>query len=281
MKTTVLIASNKPDKVLKSLAWYKNFDRVVIYCNELDTPEFEAAFQESGIPLPEIWEHSIVPLFDGQAPLGAIRYYAMETLRRKMGKRDFGILADDDLGWVSFYSGKRLPNGAAQYEYPGIAGAKRFSEEVIKTAKIARENDFQYVANLLNGRAKNGFKPERPIRAVYSWSGFFGFFKNSYNPFDPKIGWGADQVAIFNAVKKFGLSVLRNDSLVIFYDMKTKRYRKNTGSRDAAIDIIVNRYPDLAMLVESQTGTNSKVRFVKLNPKMRNLFKQDVPVEFR
>lgn len=275
------MASNRPQSVIKSLRRYEAFDKVILYIHERDEDIFRKSFQDALLEIPEIVSHAV----PGKCPMGGIRYYGMELLRSRMGSTDCAILVDDDLGSLRFADVNHLmPARAGKIDmprYPAIDSGM-FFREIIRLAKEAR-GQFPYFTTSLYARAGNGFKFSRPFLASLNWSGLFGFFRDSFNPFDRNFGANADYEAQFRAVKHFGtLPVLKYPGLVTEYAFESKAYLSpgnfKYDTRQEATCEIKRRYDDLVLV-----SLNNSVGVLqpKIDPVVNRKLKFTVSKEYR
>jgi hypothetical protein len=281
MTPWILMASNRPQATIKSLRRYQAFANVIIYVHERDEDSFRKAFQDKLLSCPNIVSHAI----PGNCPMGGIRYYGMGLLQERMGKTDCGVLVDDDLGSVRFADLSTLmPTTKGNGEMPRypVLDSRGFYRELVKLANEAA-GVFPYFTTSLYARSGNGFKASRPFLASLNWSGFFGFFKNSFNPFDRKFQAEADYDAQFKAVKHFGtLPVLKYPSLVTEYAFESKAYllpgHSKYEDRQKATKEIKRRYGNLVFV---SCNNSTGVLQPKIDPAMNRKFKQTVLERYR
>jgi hypothetical protein len=275
MDGIVVMASNNPKKCALSLRHYAEFSRVILMVHQSQLEEFETFFQSKMDPMPEIWTHSIPPRADGQAPMGAIRYYSMEKARRVLHGDAYAILVDDDLLTPRLYRGTTNNTGHSFL----LATPKEVRREITLLATEARYL-FPYFTCSFNARGHNGFQAGRPYRAVWKWSGIFGFFKSSLNPFDLHCGIGADVLAAASAVLvKKSFQVLQCERLVTEFRFESDKY--HAGSPRSINFARFRRQQDVAGLFGSSTNTLGRADRLSLHPKATMRFKRETFAEYR
>lgn len=283
MTPWILMASKYPQKVIKCLKRgnYDSFDNVIVYVHEKDSADFASAFQDKLLAMPRIAYHSI----PGDCPMGGIRYYGMEFLRSLMGRADCGLLVDDDLGSVRLADTSNLmytsKGTGAMPRYPTVYSPS-FQKEILRLASEA-QGTFPYFTTSLYARAGNGFKQNRPFLASLNWSGLFGFFKDSFNPFDRLFQANADYEAQFRAITHFGtLPVLKYPGLVTEYAFESKAYvlpgHPKYESRQKATREIKSRFRKEVMV---SRNNSTGVLQPKIDPAVNAKLKLTVLKEYR
>ena len=190
---TVFI-SNRPDKFVRSVRLFceGSQDRAIVFVHENQKEAFQAAIEEAALPFAiDVWTHNVSKRADGKPPLGAIRYHAFSRVKQAMGLRDIAWMADDDAKSIRFTKPGQLMENGIDHSYK-IVGPKIFRRELLRVAKVARENNFWFFTHIMNLQPHNAYNPKRELRACSSWNAFFGFFKTSPNTFDTSMGDGED-----------------------------------------------------------------------------------------
>ena len=261
------------------------FTHIILFVHVRDLLAFQFALREAGLLISgiEIWTHRIPNFADGQPPMGEIRYRSMNRLQREMGKNDWAILADDDLNWVSFWRGEMGINRKTgkptprykycldpnQRGYQSPANSQEFHSRLARLAARARRY-YYYFTTSSSGRANSGFKPDSPMQPVGSWSGLFGFFKQSPNPFDCTKGVGADLWAWCFSAENDRL-VYRKFTMVTYFSIVKEKYQVG-GPREKSMLELRERYERIVWWVDKQTGTGTQMGF----PRLRNNVKKDI-----
>jgi hypothetical protein len=276
MKIHAFMLSNKPDKMVRSLAHYEKFASVSVYIHENQKLDFEAAYQELPNPVPVSFLYHNIRRPDKQPPLGAIRFHLFNTAIETIGRRDAAVMVDDDLitpRWAE--PGKFQPSGAQSYPK---ASPQIFVDELEKVAKEARLEGFPFFTGLFNAMAHNGYKPEHPFKAGWMCNMLGGFFKNSMNPFDPSIPEGEDYAAGCKLVDTLKtLPVLVHRGLVPEFEIISSKYRSPLSPRTLVLNQLITRYPWLY----KTKNNRSEVIAPLMDAKFRNQLKKTVKKEYR
>jgi hypothetical protein len=262
MEPFSVIATNRPAlcaKRLKSKAVGSKLQALNphVFCHESDRAAVALALCVEGLSVP-IFTHTLICI-NGSAPFGGLRYFAMQIAQENMTTLQFGILLDDDLKVVRLISSTTMKgNGKPSWLK---ADTVVFISQIKSLVKAARSGFYPYFGVGFNAGDKSGCTKESMIRPAVTWSGFFGFFKDSPNPFDCNFTVGADGAAmgwILNTVGE--RAVLRHWGLTMEFKIESKAYVKG-GSRDRVgnLEEVVRRYPQLVHI-----STNNKTKTPQL-----------------
>src|SRR5271157_3554743 len=173
----------------------------------------------------------------------------MELVRDILTPTEFGILLDDDLiacRGVSKRMKRIKKNGGETYYYSFRREShETVIQEIERLATTALNADFNYFALSFNADGHSGMNIERQLRARYTWSGFFGFFKHSRNPFDPDFAQGADAKAQFQILEwEDCFGVLTHKGLVFAFEINSDAYQRGRArDREANMAQICDKFP--------------------------------------
>ena len=275
MTILAFMLSNRPDAAMASATRYAAFDRLYIYAHEQQKADFEAAYQETTLSNVEFLYHNIRPL--GKQPaFGAIRFHLMRAAQAAMGRRDFAVMVDDDIKAPRWAQPGQLRGGGAQ-SYP-IASSEIFRRELIRVAQVARSTKFYFFTGVPNAMSHNGYRPESPFKAVWRFSQLLGFFHDSPNPFDVRVGPGEDYAAACRLVDLLGtLPFLEHRGLVPELQIISSKYRNPSDPRNVFLSRLQKQYPWL----ELNNNYRSGVIAPRMNRRFLNALKTTVAKEYR
>jgi len=288
-----LIASNHPEKCAKSIrTLIKRLgvepNIIKIFCHKLQIQDFKEVlklprFNKFNTGQVEIFEHDFVSCPDGKPPFGALRWHGMELLKKHyMLDGDAGILLDDDIVMTRYIlpiaptPTKRFTSQLDRYVY---------SNKLQFLIKTAEAGNIPYFTTSINYRLHNSYDPDEPLMRTYKWTGFFGFFKWSKNPFDPTFSVAADAEAQFHTVSDLDLlNVLQDTGLILATDFQGRKYDAGAEhDRTENYAIIDKMYPGITATI-SHNGIPinlSRTRHLNLNRKVLNRLKKNCIWRFR
>lgn len=269
--------SNRPDTALATVKHYAAFDRLYIFAHEKQTMDFEAAWQEYATENAnvEIIYHNIEPI-GGQPPFGAIRFHLFQKAQAIIGRRDFAVMVDDDLKMPRWAEPGKFQDTGAQ-SYPQ-ASPEIFRRELLAVGCEARKSGFHFFTGIPNARAHNGYRADEPFKAVWRFSQLLGFFKNSPNPFNPRVCAGEDYAAACKLVDSLGtLPFLEHRGLVPEYKIVSSKYRKADDPRNVFLLGLQKQHP----WIKLNNNYLSGVIAPKIDKKFLNQLKRTISGDYK
>jgi hypothetical protein len=298
-RTVAFMLSNDPEQAMGSLRHYTAFDDLYIYHHEDQKADFDAAYQEkaSNIRRPDGSVFPVSFLYhnisnDRGAPLGAIRFHLFNESQRIIGRRDKAVMVDDDLkapryvrpSWFKKSDGSiKWILKAGRKRYPA-ASSKIFREYLDQVGDMARSNGFQFFTGNHNGRPKNGYNPREPFKATWHCNMLWGYFKNSFNPFDPKILLAEDYAADCKLLDKFEtLTILSHRGLVPEYEILGEKYGVSS-LRNKTVTELSKSHPYVYLarnFAVNQGKTKKKFAAPRIAQAFKNSLKKTIAKQFR
>ena len=288
-----LIASNQPEKCAKSIrTLIKRLgvkpNKIKIFCHKSQIQDFSDVlklprFNKFNTAQVEILEHDFSLCPDGKPPFGALRWHGMELLKKHyMLNGDAGVLLDDDIIMTRYI----LPDTPTPTKrFTSQLDGDIYPKKLQFLIKTAEERNIPYFTTSLNYRLHNSYDPDEPLMRTYKWTGFFGFFKRSKNPFDRSFSVAADAEAQFHTVFDLELlNVLQDTGLILATDFKGRKYdigAKHDRTENYAI--IDKRYPGITTTMSHNGIPNnlSRTRHLNLERKVLNRLKKNCIWRFR
>ena len=219
-----LIASKYPKKCAKTVRILVNrlgveSNKIKIFCHRSQLQDFKDLLECEV----EILGHDFVSS-DGKPPFGALRWHGMNLLKRcYMGDEDAGVLLDDDIIMTRYILFDAIPTRWAYRT--SVLNAEIYTKKLQVLIGTAKAWNIPYFTTSLNYKIKSSYDREKPLIRTYKWTGFFGFFKWSENPFDQTFSVAADAKAQFKTVFwSNSLDVLQDTGLIVATDFKGKKY---------------------------------------------------------
>jgi len=237
-----LIASKYPEKCAKSVKILIEklgvaLNKIKIFCHKSQLQDFKDLLKCYEV---EILGHDFVS-HDGKPPFGALRWYGMELLKRYMSNEDAGVLLDDDI-IMTRYILSDVPRKTRELS------RDIYNKKLQMLIQKAEVENIPYFTTSLNYRKNSSYNRVKPLMRTYHWTGFFGFFKWSENPFDKTFSVAADAEAQANVVFHSKLlNVLQDTGLIVATDFKGRKYKVgNEHDRTENYAIIDKRYPGIS-----------------------------------
>jgi hypothetical protein len=149
-----------------------------------------------------------------------------------------------------------------------------YTKKLQTLMRTAVARNIPYFTTSLNYRKNSSYDRVEPFIRTYKWTGFFGFFKWSENPFDKTFSVAADaeaqQKIVFNLRS---LNVLQDTGLIVAMDFVGKKYHTgNEHDRSENYAIINSRYPGIA---DEMDHNLSKTNHMILDRKVLNRLKKN------
>jgi hypothetical protein len=272
-----LIASKYPEKSAKSVKILIETlgvepNKIKMFCHKSQLQDFK-----DSLKYVEILGHDFTLCLDGKPPFGALRWYGMELLKSYMSDGDAGVLLDDDIVMTRYI----LPVAPTPTKrFTSKLNGDVYSKKLRNLIETAEAQNIPYFTTNLNYRLHNSYNPEKPLIRTYKWTGFFGFFKWSENPFDRSFSVAADAEAQFKIIFHLNsLNVLQDTGLILATDFKGRKY--DTGAehdRTENYAIIDKRYPDIT---DKMDYNLSKTNHLIPKRKVLNRLKKNCVWRFR
>ncbi len=274
-----LIASNQPKDCTRSLKilTVKKLgvepDKIKLLCHKSQIQDFKDSLTKKKVNKAiEIFGHDFGLAPDGKPPFGALRWYGMELLKRYyMSDGDAGVLLDDDIVMTRYI----LPNYPTKRCYDSkTLDSKVYTKKLQVLIETAEAWNIPYFTTGLNYKLKNSYDWEKPLIRTYKWTGFFGFFKWSENPFDKAFSVGADGEAQFKIVfNSNALNVLQDTGLILATEIQGGKYRDaGEHNRRENYAIIDKRYPGITTPMDHNS---CRTRHLHLKRKILNQLKEN------
>jgi len=296
-----MIVSKYPEKAAKSLPLFDHFDYLYLYVHVDQRHEFQDELDKLKLNA-RIVVHGHERV-GGKTPMGALRHHPMRLLQAWMQASDLAVVSDDDVepGKIRLADGTRrefAPGSECRcslcpgYRFLTIdSGA--FAGEVASLAAEARNGGFPYFTGSFNGQAHGPYRPYRVFRAQTSWSGMFGFFKDSPNVFDPAFPLGADYAAQAQLIAQtHRKAVLAHTGLLMDYGINTAAYDAPAENRRENLERLVAQYANFArrgreavglyrLTENTKTSRHTGAVSLKIPREVSNLLKRNVDERYR